>query len=71
MNTTAVIDLILSLVTRLQAAAALIRKARAEGREITNEELDALAAEDDAARAELVAAIENAKVREAAPDGGG
>ena len=69
MNATAIIDLILSLVSRLQAAASLIRKARAEGREITDEELDVLVAEDDAARAELVAAIENAKVRES--DGGG
>lgn len=71
MNATAIIDLILSLVSRLQAAASLIRQARAEGREITDAELDTLVAEDDSARADLVAAIEAAKAREAAGDGGG
>jgi hypothetical protein len=68
-NTSSIIDLILSLVTRLQAAAALIRKARDEGREITEDELDSLVADDDAARAELVNAIAAARVRES--DGGG
>jgi len=69
MNTTAIIDLILSLVTRLQAAAELIRKARAEGRAITEDELDSLVADDDADRAKLVDAIAAARVRES--DGGG
>jgi hypothetical protein len=69
MNTSAIIDLILSLVSRLQAAAALIRKARSEGREITEAELDTLVADDNAARESLVAAIAAARVRES--DGGG
>lgn len=68
MNT--VLDLILSLVSQLQAAAALIRKARSEGREISAAELDSLVAQNDESRVKLVAEIEQAKVREAG-DGGG
>jgi hypothetical protein len=69
MNTAAILDLILSLVSRLQAAAALIQKARAENREITDAELDTLVADDDAARAKLVEAIAAARARES--DGSG
>jgi len=71
MSTAAIIDIILSLATRMQAAASLIIRARAENREISNAELDALAASDDAARAALVDAIAAAKVRESGDTGGG
>jgi hypothetical protein len=61
MNSLALIDLILSLASRMQAAGQLIKIARAEGRDVTTAELDELAAADDAARDALVDAIAKAK----------
>ena len=49
--------LMLRLLEQAQAVGALILKARAEGRDITTEELDALAAADDKVRDALNAEI--------------
>jgi hypothetical protein len=51
------ITLALNLLDRAAAYGALITQSRAEGRDISDAELDALAAEDDVARKELEAAI--------------
>lgn len=66
MNITALIELILALGTQIREAATLIQQARAEKRDILDEELAVLVAKNDVARAELVAAIERAKARAAA-----
>jgi hypothetical protein len=52
-----VIDLALSLIARAQAAIALAKRGN-----VTDAELAALVAEDDAARAELQAEIDKRKV---------
>jgi len=62
MNAALAVSLILGLLDRAQAIGTLIKTARAEGRDITDAELDSLVAEDDAAREALDAAI--AKARE-------
>ena len=49
--------LLIRLLEQAQAVGALILKARAEGRDITTEELDALAAADDVVRDALNAEI--------------
>lgn len=49
------------LLARAGTISALITKAQTEKRDITEAELDALAAEDDAARARLTAAIAAAR----------
>jgi hypothetical protein len=64
-NTALAVDLILGLIDRANAIGGLIGKAQAEGRDITDAELDALAAGDDAAKIALAAAI--AKARAALP----
>lgn len=51
------ITLLFGLLDRAAAYQALVTKARDEGRDVTDAELDALAAEDDNARDELEAAI--------------
>lgn len=51
------IDILFGLLDRAASISALIKSAQSEGRDITAAELDALADADDAARAELVAAI--------------
>jgi hypothetical protein len=62
------IDLLLTLMiqmlNRAGEFAALITKARSEGRDVTEAELDALAANDDLMRAELQQAINEAKARQ-------
>jgi hypothetical protein len=68
-NAAILVDLLLGLLDRANAIGALISKAKAEGRDVTDAELDALVAQDDAARAALVAAI--AKARTPSPDSGG
>lgn len=55
------IMLLLGLLDRAVAWGAVVAKAQAEGRDITAAELDTLAAEDDAAKAALDAAIAKAK----------
>ena len=65
--TVTTVDLLLTLALQfLNRAAefqALVIKARTEGRDITPAELDALAANDDLARAELQKAIDEARAK--------
>ncbi|MCR4331724.1 MAG: hypothetical protein NUV34_03320 [Sulfuricaulis sp.] len=58
---TVALNLLFGLLDRAQAVGALISKAQAEGRDVSDTELDALAASDDAARAALVQAIKDAR----------
>lgn len=52
-----IIMLIFGLLDRAQAYATLMQKAQAEGRDVSEAEVDAAVAEYDASRAALVAAI--------------
>lgn len=61
MNIDLALQLLLALATRTQEIGNLIAQARAEGRDLTSDELDQLAVKDDTARAELDAAIAAAK----------
>lgn len=56
-NIALALEALLRLVTSAEKIAKLITAARAEGRDITQEELKMLAYQDDAARGELEAAI--------------
>lgn len=58
------------VITQAQQLAGLIVKAHREGRDITNDELDAIAAGDDAARKVLTDAIARAQAT-AKPDAPG
>lgn len=60
-STVVAINLLLQILTQAQGLTALISKARAEGREVSSDELDALVDADDAARARLDAAIQRVK----------
>jgi hypothetical protein len=60
-NAAILIDLILKGAMQLQQYAALVQKSRAEGRDVTREELDNLFIGDDLARAQLQAAIDSKK----------
>jgi hypothetical protein len=64
-NAALAIELILGLLDRASAIGALISRAQAEGRDVTDAELDSLAAGDDAAKIALASAI--AKARAALP----
>ena len=55
------VDLAFQLLDRGMQYMALVNKARAEGRDVSEAELDAEAAKDDAAKAALTAAIAKAK----------
>lgn len=61
MNTLAVITLLLQYSDKITQIGAMLTKAHAENRDVTDAELDALFAGDDAARAALAAAIAAAK----------
>ena len=63
MGTGAVValNLLFGLLDRAQAVGALISKAQAEGRDVSDAELDVLAASDDTARAALAQAIKDAR----------
>lgn len=54
---TAAIELLLQVINQAGPVSAAINRARAEGRPISREELEAAFAQDDAARDSLVAAI--------------
>jgi hypothetical protein len=60
-NLNAAITLLLNLTAAAGKVSGLIGAARAEGRDLTAEELAGLRAADDAARGDLVAAIAAAK----------
>ena len=66
-NALAAVSLAVDLLTaaaelslRLQAVSTLLQRARAEGRDLTDEELASVVATDDEARAKLQAAIDRA-----------
>lgn len=61
MNAVIALDLLIKLLGQADAIARLINAARAEGRDVTDAELNALVAKDDAAKAALQAAIEQAR----------
>ena len=61
MNVETALSLLIQLLSQADAIGRLIQAARSEGRDLTDAELDALVAGDDAARAALVDAINNAK----------
>lgn len=71
MNAAALVTLLLGLLDRAAAIGVLLSKANAEGRDVTDAELDALGASDDAARARLQAAIDAANGGTAQPAGAG
>ncbi len=61
MNVAIALSLLIQLSQQIQQISALIAKAKAEGRdEITEADIDAIVGDDDAARAELKAAIDKA-----------
>jgi hypothetical protein len=51
-------QLLLQATTQVQQLGALLAKAHAEGRDVTDDELNALVAADDAAKARLQALID-------------
>jgi hypothetical protein len=55
------LEILIQLIDRAAAASAIIKTARAEGRDVTSEELAKLRAEGDQALADLDAAIAQAK----------
>jgi RNA:NAD 2'-phosphotransferase (TPT1/KptA family) len=61
MDAITALALLNQLAQTLATLAALIQRAQAEGRAITSDELDALAAGDDLARAALESAIARAR----------
>lgn len=58
MNALLVTQLLLQAATQVQQFGALLAKAHAEGRDVTDAELDALVSADDAAKARLQALID-------------
>lgn len=59
MGVETIITLVLGLIDRVAAYAAVLTKARKEGRDVTDAEIDAAIALDAQARDALVAAIAN------------
>jgi hypothetical protein len=59
------LQIILGLVDRAAAYSAALAKAKAEGRDISDAEILALAQDDDVARAEQVRAIARRRAQEA------
>jgi len=63
-STVAALNLLLQILTQAQGLTALIQKARAEGRDVSEDELDSLVEADDAARVALDAEIAKAMEQE-------
>lgn len=61
MNIDLLLTLLIQLLSHADEIGKLIRNARAEGRDVTDAELDALAAKDDTAREALQDAINKAR----------
>ena len=61
MNSAALVTLLLGLVDRAAAIGTLLNKTRAEGREPSDAEIDAVIGDDAAARQAFQAAIDAAK----------
>ena len=57
MGAEAIISLIFGLLDRAAAYAAIVNKAKAEGRDVTEAEIDTAVAADDLARSQMVVAI--------------
>lgn len=57
-NTLLLVNLLIANISKLAQWGAMIAKSRAEGRDITDAELDALLADDDDVAAQLQAAID-------------
>lgn len=70
-NAALLVELLLGLIDRASAVGAIISKAQAEGRDVTDAELDGLAAGDDAAKIALAAAIAKARTNPPSPFSGG
>lgn len=62
-NAIAVLNLAVGLLGQLSSLSALLSKAKAEGRDITDAELDALARQDAEARSRLAEAIAGARAQ--------
>jgi RNA:NAD 2'-phosphotransferase (TPT1/KptA family) len=60
-NAAIALQLLMGLLDRASQVGMLINAAQAQGRDITKEELDGLAAKDDVARAKLQDAISRAQ----------
>ena len=60
-RTDLVLQLLLSALSQTAAIGALLNRVKAEGRDVTEEELNGLTAQDDAARQALADAIAKAK----------
>lgn len=67
MNIEIAMQLILALLNRMAQIGAMIAKARAEGRDISDAELDGLRAADDTAKLKLQQHIDAARSAGAAP----
>lgn len=63
LNTLTALTLLTQLLERTAALGGLLRRAKSEGRDISDEELDRLRGEDDTARAQLEQAISSARQR--------
>jgi len=63
-NATTLITLVLGLIDQAAAASALLTKTRAEGRQPTEEEMQAFFTADDQARSSLQTAIDQAKAED-------
>lgn len=63
-NALTLTNLLLGLLAQQQKIAALLRTAQAEGRDVTSAELDALLADDNAARDALEAEIQTQRMLE-------
>jgi RNA:NAD 2'-phosphotransferase (TPT1/KptA family) len=61
MNVDLLLTLLITALSRAGEITALIDRARKEGRDVTDAELDALVADDNQARADLQAAIDRAR----------
>jgi hypothetical protein len=57
-----VVDLLIAALSHANELGALISNARAQGRDVSTEELDAWRAKDDAVRAKFQAHIDQAKL---------
>jgi len=66
-NALILVSLLLQYGDKIATISKLITNARSEGRDVTDAELDALFADDDAARVALQAAIDAAKAAPPTP----
>jgi hypothetical protein len=60
-----ILEVLFGLIDRASTIAALLNKAKAEQRDVTDAELDTLSLADDLARAQLIVAIARRRAEEA------